>query len=107
MRYLALVIAATAAVTSLSSLPADAFGLKFPTVLVKPGPVRPNNPPHKPRPGTQPALFRNIGDMARPLCLAPRILENVCVAWAPGNPGTFVGPCIKYQLQCVSVQVLH
>lgn len=41
------------------------------------------------------------------LCLAPAQLENVCVAWGQGQPGQLFGPCIKYQLQCVSPANIH
>ena len=40
-------------------------------------------------------------------CLAPAQLENVCVAWGQGQPGQLFGPCIKYQLQCVSPAIIH
>jgi hypothetical protein len=43
----------------------------------------------------------------RMLCVPPQQMENVCVAWAPGQPGQFAGPCIKSQLRCVSPTVLH
>jgi hypothetical protein len=33
-------------------------------------------------------------------CVPPKHLDTICVAWAPGAPGTFAGPCIKYQTVC-------
>lgn len=40
-------------------------------------------------------------------CVPPAQLENVCVSWGQGQPGQLFGPCLKYQLQCVSPTVLH
>ena len=37
-----------------------------------------------------------------PLCIAPAQLENECVAWGPAGSGQLFGPCLKYQLQCVT-----
>ena len=28
--------------------------------------------------------------------------QNVCVAWAKGAPGTFAGPCIKWEVRWVT-----
>jgi|GEM_PF-3861087 len=47
------------------------------------------------------------GTIRHNLCFAPAVLENVCVAWAPGQPGQLFGPCIKYQLQCVTPAQIH
>ena len=44
----------------------------------------------------------------RPIfCVPPALLENICVSWGPGQPGQLFGPCLKYQLQCVSPTIVH
>ena len=40
-------------------------------------------------------------------CVPPAQLENICVSWGPGQPGQLFGPCLKYQLQCVSPTIVH
>lgn len=82
MRSLTLISAAIAALTALSGVPAMAGNhlatMKFNSAVVR-----------------------------HYLCIAPAQLENVCVAWGPGQPGLLFGPCIKYQLQCVSPANIH
>jgi hypothetical protein len=40
-------------------------------------------------------------------CAPPKHLENICVAYGPGAPGSFAGPCIKYQIACVTSVQIH
>ena len=64
---------------------------------------------------TAPTLAANISNLKlsnqyvirHAFCVSPAQLENVCVAWGQGQPGQLIGPCIKYQLQCVSPTIVH
>ncbi|MDR3472765.1 MAG: hypothetical protein P4M09_13960 [Devosia sp.] len=40
-------------------------------------------------------------------CVPPARLQNECVAWGPAAQGALFGPCIKYQLQCVTPAQIH
>ena len=47
--------------------------------------------------------FKYIRREPYPLfCIAPAQLENECVAWGPAGPGELFGPCLKYQLKCMT-----
>ena len=38
----------------------------------------------------------------RTLCFKPKMWEKVCTKYGPAPAGKLFGPCLKYQLECVS-----